>query len=409
MIKVKADMQQRTKARDAGMNYKPPSWLTLSFKEVAEVITGTTPATNHSEYYGDAVPFIGPADLGKTEPITQSSKWLSLDGAKQARLLPADAVLVCCIGATIGKVGFSGRELTTNQQINALICDKNVAFPRYVFHYCRTLKAMIRHQGASTTLPLLPKRRFQELEIPIPPIAEQKRIAAILDKAEELRGLRRRALGELDAIVQSIFLEMFGDLRHSDDKEIAPLSSLCHSINDGTHKTPNYVSCGVPFVTVKNIVSGKLDFANTKFITEAEHEELTKRTKPERGDVLVSKDGTIGVPCPVQTDAEFSIFVSVALLKPKPDLIDQEFLVAQLSSEWVQEQVRAGTKGIAIRHLHLVDFKRLKLLLPPLSLQQEFARRVEAIERLKATHRESLAHLDTLFASLQHRAFRGEL
>jgi type I restriction enzyme S subunit len=203
---------------------------------------------------------------------------------------------------------------------------------------------------------------------------------------------------------------MFGNPRKlSNNKEIVPLSFLCHSINDGTHKTPNYVPCGVPFVTVKNITTGRLDFSNTKFISQAEHEELTKRTKPERGDILVSKDGTIGVPCPVQTDTVFSIFVSVALLKPKADIVDQIFLATQLASEWVQEQIRVGTKGIAIRHLHLTDFKRLKILLPPLPLQQEFARRVEAVEKLKAAHRASLSELDVLFASLQHRAFRGEL
>jgi type I restriction enzyme S subunit len=181
------------------------------------------------------------------------------------------------------------------------------------------------------------------------------------------------------------------------------------SINDGTHKTPNYVSSGVPFVTVKNINTGKLDFSNTKFISQEEHEELTKRTKPERGDILVSKDGTIGIPCPIQTDMVFSIFVSVALLKPKSEIVDQVFLTTQLASESVQQQIRAGTKGIAIRHLHLTDFKRLKILLPPLPLQKEFAQRVEAVEKLKATHHASLSQLQALFASLQHRAFRGEL
>ena len=251
---------------------------------------------------------------------------------------------------------------------------------------------------------------LKKLAVPLPPLEEQHRIAEILDRAEELRSKRGEAIAQLDTLTQAIFIEMFGAPRKlSNKKEIVPLSFLCHSINDGTHKTPNYVSCGVPFVTVKNITTGRLDFSNTKFISQAEHEELTKRTKPERGDILVSKDGTIGVPCPVQTDTVFSIFVSVALLKPKADIVDQIFLTTQLGSEWVQEQIRAGTKGIAIRHLHLTDFKRLKILLPPFHLQQEFARRVEAVEKLKAAHRASLSELDALFASLQHRAFRGEL
>jgi type I restriction enzyme S subunit len=123
----------------------------------------------------------------------------------------------------------------------------------------------------------------------------------------------------------------------------------------------------------------------------------------------VSKDGTIGIPCPITKDEEFSIFVSVALIKPMLEMIEQSFLVAQFQSDWVQRQIRAASKGIAIRHLHLEDFKRLVFVVPPISLQREFARRVRAVERLKAAQRASLAELDALFATLQHRAFRGEL
>lgn len=158
-----------------------------------------------------------------------------------------------------------------------------------------------------------------------------------------------------------------------------------------------------------NIGSGALDFKQTKFISNDEHSILTKRVRPERGDILVSKDGTIGVPCPIETDREFSIFVSVALLKIRHELVDQIFLTKQLETDWVQSQIREGTKGIAIRHLHLNDFKRLRILVPPLPKQKEFVERVASVEKLKATYRASLAEMDALFASLQHRAFRGEL
>jgi len=393
---------------EEGVAMKAPFLPISSFCKTG---SGTTPSRTKSErYFGGDIPWVKSGEL-RESIINNTEETVTEQALAETplKVAPKGSILVAMYGANVGRVGILGIDATTNQAVCHIVPERDKADSKYMFYALQQKLPEFISRGVGGAQPNISQQIIRETKIPLPPIAEQKRIAAILDKAEELRGLRRKALGELDAIVQSIFLEMFGDLRHSDDKEIAPLSSLCHSINDGTHKTPNYVSCGVPFVTVKNIVSGKLDFANTKFITEAEHKELTKRTKPERGDVLVSKDGTIGVPCPVQTDAEFSIFVSVALLKPKPDLIDQEFLVAQLSSEWVQEQVRAGTKGIAIRHLHLVDFKRLKLLLPPLSLQQEFARRVKAIEHLKTTHRKSLTQLDALFASLQHRAFRGEL
>ena len=261
-----------------------------------------------------------------------------------------------------------------------------------------------------TTIKHFTGQDLARYEFPLPPLAEQRRIAEVLDRAEALRAKRRAALAELDSLTQSIFLDMFGpNGKHHSSCSTAFLGSLCRSINDGVHKTPTYIESGVPFVTVKNIVNGALDLTTTKFISEEDHRAFTKRTKPEPGDVLVSKDGTIGVPCPITTDDEFSIFVSVALIKPKRELIDQLFLVAQFQSDWVQRQIRAESKGIAIRHLHLEDFRRLVFIVSPIELQREFARRVRAVEKLKTAQRASLAELDALFASLQQRAFRGEL
>ena len=147
------------------MRYKAPKdWEILKFSDVAEVITGSTPSTNKSEYYGNLIPFIGPSELGYSTPIITSKKGLSELGSKKARLLPKNSVLVCCIGATIGKVGFAETTLATNQQINSLIFQERKVFPRYAFYYCQTLERLIRHQGSSTTLPILPTLLNTKLE-----------------------------------------------------------------------------------------------------------------------------------------------------------------------------------------------------------------------------------------------------
>ena len=272
------------------------------------------------------------------------------------------------------------------------------------------LDRLIEQAHGGVGLQHVTRGMVEDLEIPLPPLGEQRRIAEVLDRAEALRAKRRATLAQLDSLTQSLFLDLFGpNGKHHLSCSTASLGSLCRSINDGVHKTPTYIESGVPFVTVKNIVTGALELTGAKFISEDDHRAFTKRTKPERGDVLVSKDGTIGVPCPITTDEEFSIFVSVALIKPKQELIDQSFLVVQFQSDWVQRQIRAESKGIAIRHLHLEDFKRLVFVVPPIGLQHEFARRVGAVKKLKTTQGASLAELDALFATLQHRAFRGEL
>jgi len=380
---------------------------------VAEVVTGTTPPTNHPDYYGNSVPFVGPADLGKSEPIIQSSKWLSDKGAKQARLLPADTVLVCCIGATIGKVGFSGTELVTNQQINALVFDQNVIFPRYAFHYCRTLREIFRHYGASTTLPILPKGRFQELEIPVPPIAEQKRIAAILDKAEELRSLRRKALVELDAIVQSIFLEMFGD------PEINPKGWLTGKLQDITDFQTGYPFSSFKYTTegeaIKlcrgaNVLPGRIDWSDLASWSKA-HTEAVSNFALQSGDVVMAMDRpwiSEGFKIAQIRQADLPAFLVQRVARLRGKNSDSNPFIFQLLKHPAFTRHCKPTET-TIPHISPGDIKTFTFPIPPLSLQQEFAQRVEAIDRLKATQRQSLAQLDTLFASLQHRAFQGEL
>lgn len=246
--------------------------------------------------------------------------------------------------------------------------------------------------------------------IPLPSIEEQKRIATIAQKADRLRRTRRYTLELSDSYLRSVFLEMFGDpITNVKGFEVTDLNSVCKMIRDGTHKTPQYIQSGVPFITVKNIISGYLDFRDTKFISPEEHTLLTKRVKPEKGDILVSKDGTIGVPCVIKTDREFSIFVSVAILKPIGKVVNSDFLAWQIRSDALQKQINDGIKGISIRHLHLEDFKELRILLPPLPLQQKFAQIVQRYERLRIQQREAERQAEHLFQTILHRAFRGEI
>ena len=247
-------------------------------------------------------------------------------------------------------------------------------------------------------------------EIPLPPIAQQKRIAAILDQAEELRGLRRQALGALDAIVQSIFLEMFGDpAMNSKGWTTLKLGDVIHSAKDGPHVSPAYVEDGIPFLSARHIRRGEVIWADLKFISVEDALVYWRRGKPERGDILYTKGGTTGIAKVIDFDQEIAFWVHIALLKPNHSKVEPRWLENMLNSKYCYQQSQRLTHGIANHDLGLNRMVNIELYLPPLSLQQEFARRVKAIEQLKATHRESLAQLDALFASLQHRAFRGEL
>ena len=149
---------------------------------------------------------------------------------------------------------------------------------------------------------------------------------------------------------------------------------LTKRIVDGTHHTPEYVDEGVPFLTVKNLTAGfGIDFSEVKYVTEEAHIELCKRANPETGDLLVTKDGTLGVVRVIEDEREFSIFVSLALVKPIHKKIDPYFLRYVLESKTVFDQFQAWKAGSALKHIHLVDLSNVLIPLPPIEEQKEIA------------------------------------
>jgi len=152
------------------------------------------------------------------------------------------------------------------------------------------------------------------------------------------------------------------------------LAQLCTRITDGTHQTPNYQDQGVIFISAKNIKDGELDFADRKYITREEHEFLTKSAKPTPGDLLLTKSGSLGdVAVIPEIDFEFSIFESLALLKPHKDLVDSNYLCQYIRSPDAARYFHGITTGLAVKHLHLGDLRKLKVFLPPLEHQREIA------------------------------------
>jgi len=157
------------------------------------------------------------------------------------------------------------------------------------------------------------------------------------------------------------------------------LEDICTKITDGTHKTPKYTESGIPFLSVKDLSSGKICFENTKFISKTEHEELYSRCNPEYGDVLITKIGTTGVPAIVDTEKEFSLFVSVALLKINTKKIYNRYLVYFLNSPVVQKQVKDNTRGVGNKNWVLDAIKSTILPLPPMEEQIRIVEKLDLI------------------------------
>lgn len=159
----------------------PQGWIKIELQEVGEIITGNTPPKKDPDNYGNDYPWVKPADLDTKDIIKQTAESLSEKGAKKARLLEPETVMVSCIGI-LGKVGFAGKTLATNQQINSITFDKRLVYPRYGFFYCKTLSEWMNLNSSATTVSIINKTRFSQAPFLLPPLNEQKRIVAKLEK-----------------------------------------------------------------------------------------------------------------------------------------------------------------------------------------------------------------------------------
>jgi type I restriction enzyme S subunit len=245
-------------------------------------------------------------------------------------------------------------------------------------------------------------------EIPLPPIAEQRRIAAILDKSDALRRKRKRALDLLNSLTQSIFLEMFGDERNS-PFDIRVLDTITDKITDGAHFTPTYVESGVPFLRVTDIQDEAINWQAVKYIPQEEHDELVLRCRPEPGDVLLSKNGTIGIPRYVDWENIFSIFVSLCLIKPAKNILSGCYLTAYLKTGAAQRQLRQHSKTGTVTNLHLTEIRKMLIPLPPIEEQRKWEEMEVTLRSRSKRQLRAFINSEALFLSLQSRAFSGQL
>ena len=148
------------------------------------------------------------------------------------------------------------------------------------------------------------------------------------------------------------------------------LGSILEKLTDGAHSTPKYTDSGVPFISVKDVSSGVLSFDSAKHISESEHRELYKRCDPKRGDILLTKVGTTGIPVIVDTDEEFSLFVSVAQLRFLHSLLDKNYLLLLIQSPLVQQQCTEHTRGVGNKNWVMRDIANTLVAIPPLAEQK---------------------------------------
>lgn len=252
---------------------------------------------------------------------------------------------------------------------------------------------------------------IRKIEIPLPNLATQQRIAAILDQADAIIQNNRAIVQKYDALTQSLFLDMFGDpVKNEKGWKVKSLNDLCNKITDGTHDTPKRLTEGIKFITGKHIRPFEIDYDNSDYVTEEIHKEIFKRCNPEYGDVLYTNIGVNFATAAMNTvEYEFSM-KNVALLKYNRELLNGRYLVHILNNEFFKDKLKKtfGVGG-AQQFLSLSNIKSILVLVPPITLQNQFAERIQAIEAQKQQAQLELAKSEELFQSLLQRAFNGEL
>ena len=203
---------------------------------------------------------------------------------------------------------------------------------------------------------------------------------------------------------------MFGDpVKNPKGWKIEKLGKLTNKITDGTHKTPRYTTTGIKFISAKNIKEEEITWEDIKYISAEEHRDIYKRCNPERNDLLLTKSGSLGMVALVDVDFKFSLFESLALLKINQELVNPIFLREYLNLKEIKSFYSQRTKGVGVKHLHLIDIKSLPILLPPKKDQQKFAQKVQEIKFIKQKMLAQSEELENQFQTLMQKAFKGGL
>ncbi len=272
--------------------------------------------------------------------------------------------------------------------------------PKYLYYFCE--KFDFEKLNTTVTIPSLTKSNLLNVEIPLPNLEKQKQIVELLDKVTSLISLRKQQLAKLDELAKARFVEMFGDISNS---RKVPMQDVCKIITDGTHQPPKFVLSGIPFLFVSNIVTNEIHYDAEKFISEETYNELIKRTPIEVGDVLLSTVGSYGHPAVVKENKPFCFQRHIAYLKPNNSVVNSEYLRCAILSTDLQRQIDESVKGIAQKTLNLSEIRKLRLPLPSLSLQNQFAAFVERIDQQKQTVQQSLEKLELMKKALMQEYF----
>lgn len=287
--------------------------------------------------------------------------------------------------------------------------DESEIVPRYLYYFFSSLD--LSQYDTSSAVPSLRKGDIKKINILVPPLEEQKAIVDKLDNIFERIGKIQDAQEQAEEIQERLESIIASDIFNELDEETVKLKEVTEKITDGSHQTPDYTEDGVYFLRAGDVKENEIEWDNLKNITEEEHERLSSRW-PEKGDVLYTKNGTIGIAKAVDWEKEASIYVSLALIRPTEDL-DTFYLEKFLNTDLALQQAKDRTKTVSVSNLHLEEIREMEIPLPSIEKQSNI---VDIVEKSHSKIRENKEFfdereeiIDDIPKSVLTEAFNGNL
>ncbi len=377
-------------------------WATVKLGDVATYINGY--AFKPSDWSDTGLPIIRIQNL--TGNDYETNYYLG-EYNKKYEVNNGDVLISW--SASLGVYEWKSDKALLNQHIFKVQFDKLIVDKSYFIHTVSYLLNDMLKETHGSTMKHITKPRFDNTLFPYPPLEVQYEIAETLDKVTRTIDLCNAILEKLDLLVKAKFVEMFGEpVSNPMGWYETTIGKECYYIKDGPHKSLNDVgkeNGGHPFISVRNIVNGYIDFSTAKYISDDDYYDSIKKCHPEKGDMLYSKGGTTGIAKLIDLDEPFANWVHVAVLKFDKTKMNGIFFEYMLNNDYCYQQSQRLTKGIANRDLVLSAMAQIKMYRPPIDLQNQFAAFVGQTEKTKLKVKQLLEKAETLKKALMQKYF----
>lgn len=265
-------------------------------------------------------------------------------------------------------------------------------------------------KATGANYPAVSDKIVKESKIPLPPLPEQKRIAAILDKADAIRRKRQQAIQLADDFLRAVFLDMFGDpVTNPKGWDTCKFEALTSLVTYGLTVRPEYHEEGIPLISAREIRTGELDFESCPKISRSDFDALSEKGRPKKDDILFSKTGSKGHCAIVKSELDFAVTQNAARIVPNKEVCDPIFLLAFMRTNYFYDLANKEAKGNAVKDLQLGIMKDFPMYIPPISLQKKFVDVYSKASLLSEKVSGGSILLNSNFGALSQAAFSGQL